>query len=109
MTARQGKPALRRSGNARLKTRSGQATRTKRWLVYLARCSDETLYCGVTNDLKNRIAAHNSADGAKYTRSRRPVVVVWSKRCSSKSKALKMEHAVKRLTRAQKMRLVAGG
>ena len=47
-----------------------------RWVVYLLRCSDDSLYCGVTNDLEKRIAAHNSGSGAKYTRSRRPVELV---------------------------------
>ena len=77
------------------------------WFVYLVRCGDGTLYCGVTNDLAKRIAAHNSGKGARYTRSRRPVVLVWTKRCRSKSGALKAEYATKRLTRAGKDRLVA--
>jgi putative endonuclease len=75
---------------------------SKRWFVYLVRCADTTLYCGVTNNLRKRVAAHNSGNGAKYTRQRRPVVLVWSKRCASKSKASKAEYATKQLTKAQK-------
>jgi len=77
------------------------------WRVYLARCADASLYCGVTNYLKKRIAAHNAGKGARYTRSRRPVVLVWSRKCGAKSQALKMEYAIKLLTKTQKLRLVA--
>jgi putative endonuclease len=79
----------------------------KRWHVYLLRCGDGTLYCGITNDLKKRTAAHNAGKGAKYTRCRGPVVMVWSKRCASMSAALKLEYATKQLTRAEKTRLVS--
>ena len=48
----------------------------KTWVVYLARCSDNSLYCGVSNDIKSRLIAHNSGKGARYTRSRRPVDLV---------------------------------
>ena len=65
------------------------------WVVYLIRCSDETLYCGITNDLKNRLIAHNSGRGAKYTRSRRPVKLVGTSSAMTKSEALKLEYRVK--------------
>ena len=77
------------------------------WHVYLLACADGTLYCGVTNDLKKRVMVHNAGTGAKYTRARRPVVLVWSARSSSKSMALKKEYAVKRLPAAEKKRLAA--
>jgi putative endonuclease len=77
------------------------------WFVYLVRCSDGTLYCGVTNNLDKRIAAHNSGKGAKYTRQRRPVVLVWFGKCRSKSATCKAEYAIKRLKRNQKQRLVS--
>ncbi len=67
----------------------------KQWVVYLIRCSDESLYCGITNNLKNRLIAHNSGRGAKYTRSRRPVELVGASSAMTKSDALKLEYRVK--------------
>jgi len=67
------------------------------WVVYLVRCSDNTLYCGVTNDLDSRLAAHNAGTGAKYTKTRRPVELVCSSRKMSKSEAFKLEYHIKRL------------
>jgi putative endonuclease len=72
------------------------------WVVYLVRCSDSTLYCGVTNDLDSRIAAHNAGKGAKYTKSRRPVQLVCASRKMTKSEAFKLEHRVKRLPARRK-------
>ena len=74
------------------------------WCVYMVRCSDGTLYTGITNDLEKRIEAHNSAgDGARYTRSRRPVTLVYSEEAGSKSTAAKLEYKIKKMTRAKKM------
>ena len=67
------------------------------WVVYLIRCSDESLYCGITNNLKNRLAAHNLGRGAKYTRSRRPVELVGASSEMTKSEALKLEYRVKQV------------
>ena len=67
----------------------------RQWIVYLIRCSDESLYCGITNNLKNRLIAHNSGRGAKYTRSRRPVELVGAGSAMTKSDALKLEYRVK--------------
>lgn len=79
-----------------------------RWhYVYVVRCADGTLYTGYTTDLEAREAAHNNGRGAKYTRGRRPVAVVYSERYRSLEKALTREHAVKRLTRTEKLALVA--
>ncbi len=75
---------------------------SRQWVVYLIRCSDESLYCGITNNLKNRLAAHNSGRGAKYTRSRRPVELVGSSSEMTKSDALKLEYRVKRLPAGKK-------
>jgi len=66
-----------------------------KWIVYLVRCSDESLYCGITNNLKNRLIAHNSGRGAKYKRSRRPVELVGASSAMTKSDALKLEYRVK--------------
>ena len=69
----------------------------KRWIVYLIRCSDESLYCGITNNLKNRLMAHNSGRGSKYTRSRRPVELIAASPEMTKSDALKLEYRVKQI------------
>ena len=74
----------------------------KQWVVYLIRCSDESLYCGLTNNLKNRLAAHNSGKGAKYTRSRRPVELVGASSEMTKSDALKLEYRVKQVPASKK-------
>lgn len=75
--------------------------------VYILSCADGTLYTGWTTDLNRRLAAHNAGSGAKYTRSRRPVALLYSEECASRGAALRRESAVKRLTRAQKLALCA--
>jgi putative endonuclease len=80
---------------------AGEST-LRQWVVYLIRCSDESLYCGITNDLKNRLAAHNSGRGAKYTRSRRPVELVGASSEMTQSDALKLEYRVKQLPAGKK-------
>jgi putative endonuclease len=75
------------------------------WVCYLLRCADNTLYCGITNDLQKRLAAHNAGEGAKYTRGRLPVQVVYSESCADKSAALKRELQIKRLSRSAKQAL----
>ncbi|MDW7774146.1 MAG: GIY-YIG nuclease family protein [Desulfobulbaceae bacterium] len=78
------------------------------WYVYMVCCSDGTLYTGITNDLAKRIEAHNSGkDGARYTKSRRPVELVYSEKVASKSAAAKLELRMKKLTRAKKQKLIA--
>jgi len=74
----------------------------RQWVVYLIRCSDESLYCGITNNLKNRLAVHNSGKGAKYTRSRRPVELVGVSSEMTKSDALKLEYRVKQVSASKK-------
>jgi len=74
----------------------------RKWIVYLIKCSDESLYCGITNNLKNRLAAHNSGRGAKYTRSRRPVELVGASSEMTKSDALKLEYRVKQVPTSKK-------
>lgn len=73
---------------------------------YMLRCADGSLYTGWTNDLEKRLAAHNAGHGAKYTRSRRPVTLVWYEDCGSQEAAMSREWHIKRLTRAQKLRLL---
>jgi putative endonuclease len=71
-------------------------------------CGDETLYTGYTNDMEKRLQLHNSGRGAKYTRDRRPVRLVWHKEYCQFKPAFLMEKRIKRLTRAQKLMLVSG-
>ena len=76
------------------------------YYVYLLRCGDGTLYTGFTNDLARRLAAHNAGRGAKYTRGRRPVELVYWESFSNKSSALRREYAIKQLSRRQKLTLI---
>jgi len=78
-----------------------------RWLVYLLRCRDGSLYPGITNDLAKRLEAHAAAKASRYTRSRLPVKLVYAERQPDKSAALRREAAIKKLRRADKERLVA--
>jgi putative endonuclease len=78
-------------------------------MVYMLRCGDGTLYTGATNDLERRLAAHGRGRGAAYTRARLPVTLVWSEPAESRGAALRREAALKRLPRAQKLRLVGEG
>lgn len=75
--------------------------------VYIVRCSDGTLYTGWTNKLADRVAVHNSGDGARYTRGRRPVELVYSESCSDRSHALRREREIKKLDRKGKEKLIA--
>ena len=75
------------------------------WHVYIVKCADQTLYTGVARDLDSRITAHNSGRGAKYTRTRRPVDLVYSELAKDRSTALRREHAIKRMAAADKVKL----
>ena len=72
------------------------------WYVYMVRCRDNSLYTGYTDDPERRLAVHNAGKGAKYTKSRLPVQLVYREECPDKSAALKREYAIKRLTKAEK-------
>lgn len=74
--------------------------------TYIVRCADGSLYTGWTTDLDRRVAAHNGGCGAKYTRSRRPVTLVYHETFATKEEALRRECAIKRLSRAEKLRLI---
>ena len=76
------------------------------WQCYLLHCADDSFYCGITNNLDKRIAAHNAGDGAKYTRGRTPVSLVYCETCADKSAALKREMQIKRLSRSAKKALL---
>lgn len=79
----------------------------KNWVCYLLRCADNTLYCGITNDMKKRLAAHNAGTAAKYTRARGPVKLVFVEDCADRSTASKREMAVKKLPREAKLALLS--
>jgi putative endonuclease len=78
------------------------------WTVYLARCRDGSLYTGVTTDPERRLEEHNCGFGAAYTRSRLPVELVYRERAADRSHALRREHAIRQLTRAEKEALALG-
>ena len=76
------------------------------WVVYLLRCADQSLYCGITNNLSKRIQDHNNKVGAAYTKSRLPVVLVYSETSLNRSSASKREYEIKQLSRKQKLVLI---
>ncbi len=79
------------------------------WFVYVLRCSDDSLYTGIAKDLTKRLAEHNSAKGgAKYTKCRQPLRLVYSEPVASRSIACRREYVIKRLSRAAKIKLIGG-
>jgi len=76
------------------------------WCLYILRCADGSLYTGITNDLATRLDRHNQGRGAKYTRGRTPVELTYTEPCDDRSSASKREHAVKRMSLEQKLRLI---
>lgn len=74
--------------------------------TYILKCIDETLYCGWTNDLEKRLKAHNSGKGAKYTRSRLPVALVYYETFETAKEAQKREYQIKNLSRKEKLELI---
>lgn len=79
------------------------------WKVYLLRCGDGSLYCGVALDVAARLEAHRSGRGARYTRGRGPLELVWQEACPDRGAALRREREVKALDRAAKLALIARG
>ena len=80
----------------------------KGWSVYILRCGDDTLYTGIAVDLPKRLDAHERGSAAKYTRSRRPVTLVYQEPQPDRSRALKREAALRRLGRTGKLALIGG-
>ncbi|HUG52869.1 MAG TPA: GIY-YIG nuclease family protein [Vicinamibacteria bacterium] len=76
--------------------------------IYMLRCGDGSLYTGIAKDLARRLERHRLGKASRYTRSRLPVVLVWKRRLPTWSRALREEHRIKSLTRAQKEQLLAG-
>ena len=84
---------------------------TATWLVYLLECADGTLYCGVTNNMDRRLSQHNGQipGGARYTRGRRPVLLLANRACGDKSEALRLEKAVKSRPKTHKLQFLLSG
>lgn len=76
------------------------------WCVYLLLCRDNSVYCGITNDLEKRLATHAKGKGAKYTRGRLPVTLIYAEKAKDKSAALKREFQIKAMPRKQKLNLM---
>lgn len=76
------------------------------WYLYILRCKDDTLYTGITTDVEKRLEAHRAGRGAKYTRGRTPLELVYRETCGTHSQALKREVEIKKLTRQEKQNLI---
>jgi predicted GIY-YIG superfamily endonuclease len=76
------------------------------WKLYILRCGDGSLYTGITTDVEKRLEAHRSGKGAKYTRGRTPLELVYSEECGDHSAALKRELEIKNLSREEKLKLI---
>lgn len=81
-------------------------TSNKCWKLYILRCGDGSLYTGITVDVQARLEAHRSGKGAKYTRGRGPLELVYTEECGTRSDASKREYAIKALSREEKERLL---
>jgi predicted GIY-YIG superfamily endonuclease len=84
------------------------ASDTAVWSLYILQCSDGSLYTGVTNDVDRRLKQHQDGKASHYTRTRRPVILVYREKCGNRSQALTRECAVKALGRERKEALIAG-
>ena len=78
----------------------------KKWYLYILRCGDGTLYTGITTDVQARFAQHQAGKGAKYTRGRGPLKLVYTEECDDHSAALKRELAIKALPREEKEKMI---
>lgn len=79
----------------------------KEWFVYMVKCSDNSLYTGITTEIERRVNEHNnSKKGAKYTRTRRPVELVYTETCEDRSSACRRECTIKKLSRTEKLKLI---
>ncbi len=78
----------------------------KKWYLYVLRCGDGTLYTGITTDVEKRLEQHRSGKGAKYTRGRHPLELMYQETCEDHSAALKREYEIKKLSREEKLALL---
>jgi predicted GIY-YIG superfamily endonuclease len=76
------------------------------WFVYILRCGDQSLYTGTARNVAARVAQHEAGRGARYTRGRGPFTICATRRCENQAQALRLEYAIKQLTRAEKERLI---
>ena len=97
-----------RTGFRKKQGPSGRDEQTP-WFLYILRCGDGTLYTGIATNVAERLAKHECGRGARYTRGRGPLELRAIRRCADKSRALRLEHAVKRLSRAEKEALLGKG
>jgi len=89
------------------KQKTPKPIKTTNWTVYILHCADDSLYTGITTDILRRVDEHNfSLKGARYTRARRPVTLVYQEECENRSSASKREHTIKKLNRQQKRKLI---
>jgi putative endonuclease len=79
------------------------------YYIYLARCNDDSLYTGYTTDLKNREKTHNEGNGARYTRIRRPIKIIYFEKFKTKSQAMKREYEIKHYKKNKKENLIISG
>ncbi len=100
---------LQDSFHVKIRPMTGRIKRTGRFFTYIVECADKTYYTGYTPDLEKRIKVHNDGKGAKYTRDRRPVKLVWHREYKYFKKAFLEEKRIKKLTRKQKEELVNEG
>lgn len=77
------------------------------WFVYIISCKDKTLYTGITNNIQKRLNDHGNGNGAKYTKNRGPFTLMYTEKCSGRIGASQREYQIKRMTRAQKLTLLA--
>ena len=79
----------------------------KEWYIYIVKCSDNSLYTGITTDLERRVNEHNSSNkGAKYTKTRRPVKLVYNETHTDRSSSSKRESVIKKLSRTDKLKII---
>lgn len=80
----------------------------KNWYLYILECGDGTLYTGITDDVQRRLEQHRSGKGAKYTRGRGPLKLVYTEECGTRTDASKREYAVHRMPRKEKLKIISG-
>ncbi len=93
---------------AKEKTRPAARRRKEKWVLYILKCADRSLYTGITKDLERRFKSHSEGKAARYTRTRRPLELVYQEACPSRTEALTRECAVKALPKAKKFALING-
>lgn len=91
---------------AKEKNRVGRKKRGEKWFLYILKCSDLSLYTGITNDLQRRFKMHSAGKAARYTRTRRPLEMVYQEICKTRTQALVRECAVKSMPKQKKLALI---